>query len=61
MKIDMSLITECHQCSRLACELRIEHGTNEYTYNYDFNTGITPIPFDCPLPDARDLDKVITE
>ena len=61
MKIDISLVEECNDCSRFDCELRISYGTPEYTYQYDFNRGITPIPSGCPLPDAEDFPKLLSE
>ena len=54
MKIDVKVIDECLECSRIECPHRIEHGTDDYTYQYDFNRGICPIPKCCPLPDFKD-------
>jgi hypothetical protein len=54
MKVDATIINECWECSRIECPLRIEHGTDDYTYQYDFNRGICPIPKSCPLPDFKD-------
>jgi hypothetical protein len=59
MKIDVNLIEECGGCSRLNCELRIEHGTPEYVNKYSFKKQICPIPRNCPLSDAADFPKLL--
>ena len=51
-RLMVSRISECWECSAEECPWRIEHGTADYTQNYDFENDICPIPEECPWPKA---------